>query len=228
MAIKCIIIEDEPLALERTKNYAEQLSVLEIIACFDNAIEAIPFIHRQQPDLIFLDINLGNFSGIQLLETNSIRSQVIITTAYDAYAIKGFDLQVTDYLLKPFSFERFVQAISRVQEKFQIAKTIAQRDFIFIKSGHALEKIFLDDILFIEGMRDYRKIHTLQKQIMTLQNFTELEKELPAHLFCRVHKSYMVSLNKIERVTKEGVYIQNTLITVSDSYKAAFMQLIQA
>lgn len=227
MPVKCIIIEDEPLALERTKSYAEQVPALEILACFDNALEAIPFIHSQQPDLIFLDINLGNFSGIQLLETNIIRSQVIITTAYNEYAIKGFDLHVTDYLLKPFSFERFVQAVGRAQELMQSTKTSQQRDFIFIKSGHNLEKIFYADILFIEGMRDYRKIHTLHKQIMTLQNFTELEKELPAHLFCRIHKSYMIAISKIDSITKEGVYIGNILIPVSDTYRAGFMQLIQ-
>lgn len=227
MSIKCIIIEDEPLALERTRGYVEQMPVLQLLACFDNALEAIPFIHTHQPDLIFLDINLGSFSGIQLLETNSIQCQVIITTAYDEYAVKGFDLKVTDYLLKPFAFERFIQAISRVQERILPARVVHDKDFIFIKSGHNLEKVFLDDILFIEGMRDYRKIHTRQKQLMTLQNFSELEKELPAHLICRVHKSYMVAVNKIDSITKEGAFIGNQLIPVSDTYRAGFMQLIQ-
>lgn len=226
MKINCIIVEDEPLALERVKGFVAKLPFLNLLAAFDNAFDALAFLKSNTVDLIFLDINMDEFSGIQLLETSAITSQVIITTAYHEYALKGFDLKVTDYLLKPFSFERFVQAVDRVQFNLSKGETVNDKKFIFVKTEYRLEKILLNEILFIEGMRDYRRIHCIDKRIMTLQTFTDFEKEIPAGIICRVHKSFMVSLDKIESIERDRIKIKDQLIPISETYKQKFYELI--
>lgn len=224
--LSCIIIEDEPLALERTKMFVEKVPFLDLLVTFDNAINGLTFLNNNAVDLLFLDINMDELSGIELLESSKISSQVIITTAYPEYALKGYELSVTDYLLKPFNFNRFLQAVNKVQEK--IVKLPAEKpsDFIFIKTENRLEKVSFDEIVFIEGMRDYRRIHTLNKKIMTLQNFKELEKLIPAKEVCRVHKSYMVAINKIDTVERSRIYIKDQIIPISDSYRDQFFKLI--
>lgn len=226
MKINCIIIEDEPLALERTKDYVLKLPFLTLLATFENAFDALNFLQSSKVDLIFLDINLGEFSGINLLETNTITSQIIITTAYQEYALKGFDLKVADYLLKPFTFERFVQAVSRVKDKLPKKQVVIPKNFIFVKTENRLEKVNLRDIIFIEGMRDYRKVYTTKKRIVTLQTFTEFEKQIPPNIVCRVHKSYMVSLDKIESVEKDKIKIGEKFFPISETYKQRFFALI--
>lgn len=226
MRIDCIIIEDEPLALERMKEYVLKLPFLNLLATFDNAIDALVFLKTHEVDLIFLDINLGDFSGIQLLETSAIASQVIITTAYPEYALKGFDLKVTDYLLKPFTFERFIQAVDRAQNLLTQKQAVTAPKFIFVKEEHRLEKVFLKEIIYIEGVRDYRRIHTVNKRIMTLQTFTEFEQQIPLEIICRVHKSYMVALDKIDSIEKDKIKIKGVEIPISETYKQRFFSLI--
>ena len=226
MPINCIVVEDEPLALERTVSYIKKLPALHLSATFDNALDAFSFLQTNIPNIIFLDINLGELSGIQLLESIRIKSNVIITTAYPDFALKGYDLNVTDYLLKPFSFERFLQAVDKVQQLVTAKQPPVANNFFFIKTEHRLEKIFFDDVLFIEGMRDYRRIHTTTKKIMTLKTFVELEKEIPAEVICRVHKSYMVAINKIDALEKDRIYIQKMVIPVSETYKQQLLKII--
>ena len=223
---KCIIIEDEPLALERTKNYIQKVPSLKLIACFENSLEGLEYLKTHPVDLLFLDINMDELSGVELLESAQISSQVIITTAYQQYALKGFELNVTDYLLKPFSFQRFLQAVNKAQQNLTPNKQTPSVEFIFVKTENRLEKIMLEDILFIEGMRDYRRIHTRKKRIMTLQNFSELEEMLPVHLVCRVHKSWMVALSKIEAVERSRIIIGKERIPISATYKDAFFNRI--
>lgn len=220
----CIIIEDEPLALERTMNFVNKIPFLSLLDTFDNALNGLAFLQANNVDVLFLDIHMDELSGIELMESYQIKSQVIITTAYQQYALKGYELNITDYLLKPFTFNRFLQAVSKVQEKHPEPKNTL--DFIFVKTENRLEKIELNDIIFIEGMRDYRRIHTSTKKIMTLQNFKELEQIIPPHLVCRVHKSYMVALNKIDSIERNRIYIKNEIIPISDSYKTHFFNLI--
>jgi len=222
----CIIIEDEPLAMERTRNYVQKLPYLQLLACFDNGIDALQFLKQQNTDLIFLDINMGDLSGIQLLETKNIQSEVIITTAYQEYALKGFDLKVADYLLKPFTFERFIQAVERVQQVLTKNNIPADKKFVFVKTAYRLEKIMLDEVLYIEGMRDYRRIVTASKKIMTLETFKEFEREIPASIICRVHKSYMVAIDKIDSVKKDLITINDISIPISDTYKKCFFEQI--
>lgn len=226
MKINCIIIEDEPLALERTQDFVQKLPFLKLLSTFENAIDALVFLKNNQVDLIFLDINLGEFSGIQLLETNAVTSQVILTTAYQEYALKGYDLKVTDYLLKPFTFERFIQAVDRVQEKLPKRQPIYAKSFIFVKTESRLEKVNLREIVYIEGMRDYRRIHTINKRIMTLQTFTEFEKQISPNIICRVHKSLMIALDKINSIEKDQIKIGEKIFPVSDTYKKRFFALI--
>jgi DNA-binding LytR/AlgR family response regulator len=228
MKINCIIVEDEPLALERLTDYVRKLSFLKLLGAFDNALDALAFIKSNCVELIFLDINLGEMSGIQLLETSAVKSQVILTTAYQEYALKGFDLKVADYLLKPFTFERFVQAVDRASEllpKKQTATTAS--NFIFVKTGNRLEKVALREIIYIEGMRDYRRIHAVNKKIMTLQTFAELERLIPPNIVCRVHKSYMVALRQIESIEKDLIKINDRTIPLSETYRERFFSFIK-
>lgn len=214
--------------MERLKSFVQQVKFLRLMACFDNGLEAISMMKAEKIDLLFLDIQMDGFTGIQLLECLTNRPEVIITTAFDQYALKGFELSVSDYLLKPFTFERFVQAINKVYDKLTLAQKAEPRNFIFVKTEYRLEKIEFGEILFIEGMRDYRRIHLINdKNIMTLQTFGELEQQLPVKQFCRVHKSFVVALNKIENIERDRIKIKNELIPISDTFKESFYKLIR-
>ena len=224
--LSCIIIEDEPLALEKTKDFVVKVPFLHLNATFDNALTGLNYLNNNKVDLLFLDINMDELSGIELLESTKINSQVVITTAYQEYALKGYELQITDYLLKPFTFSRFLQAVNKAQENILHRVSEALPDFIFVKTENRLEKVMLSEIVYIEGMRDYRRIHTINKKIMTLQNFSEFEKLIPSGLVCRVHKSYMVALNKIESIERSRIKIADQLIPISETYKETFFYLI--
>lgn len=222
----CIIIEDEPLALEKTRDFVLKVPFLHLSATFDNALTGLAYLNNNKVDILFLDINMDELSGIELLESSKITSQVILTTAYQEYALKGYELQITDYLLKPFTFNRFLQAVNKAQENIAHRNPDAQPDFIFVKTENRLEKIMISEILYIEGMRDYRRIHTINKKIMTLQNFSEFEKLIPSTIVCRVHKSYMVALLKIETIERSRIKIADQLIPISETYKETFHQII--
>ena len=210
------------MALERTKNYVEKIPFLMLKGTFENSLEGLAYLKTNPVDVLFLDINMDELSGVELLETSNLTCQVIITTAYQQYAIKGFELNVTDYLLKPFTFNRFLQAVSKAQENLSKNRSEPKVDFIFVKTENRLEKIMVDDILYIEGMRDYRRIHTTHKKVMTLQNFSELEQMIPAQSVCRVHKSYMVALQKIEAIERGRILIADQRIPISATYKNSF------
>jgi len=223
----CIIIEDEPLALEKTRDFVNKVPFLHLNATFDNALKGLNYLNNNKVDLLFLDINMDELSGVELLESSKINSQVIITTAYPEYALKGYELKITDYLLKPYTFNRFLQAVNKAQENIAHRNSDTQADFIFIKTEHRLEKIMLNEIVYIEGMRDYRRIHTVNKRVMTLQNFSEFEKLIPSSIVCRVHKSYMVAINKIVSIERNRIKIADQLIPISETYKELFFQFIR-
>lgn len=224
----CIIIEDEPLALEKTKDFVNKVPFLNLSATFDNALNGLMYLSNNKVDVLFLDINMDELSGIELLESCKITSQVIITTAYQEYALKGYELHITDYLLKPFTFNRFLQAVNKAQEHLLHRTADIHPDFIFVKTENRLEKIMLNEIVYIEGMRDYLRIHTVNKKIMTLQNFSEMEKLIPSNVVCRVHKSYMVALNKIDSIERSRIKIAGELIPISETYKEVFFQQINS
>ncbi len=225
---KCIIIEDEPLALERTKNYVEKVPFLTLTGTFENSLEGLGYLKSHSVDVLFLDINMDELSGVELLESTHIACQVIITTAYQQYALKGFELNVTDYLLKPFTFQRFLQAVNKAQENLAKQETSPPIDFIFVKTENRLEKIMIKDILYIEGMRDYRRIHTKEKSVMTLQTFSELEEMMPSREVCRVHKSYMVGIQKIDAIERGRILISGQRIPISATYRASFYDKISS
>jgi DNA-binding LytR/AlgR family response regulator len=224
---KCIVIEDEPLAMERTRGFIEKIPFLYLCATFDNAMDGLAYLKSNTIEILFLDINMDEVSGIELLQNTKINSHIIITTAYEQYALKGYELNVSDYLLKPFSFSRFLSAVNNIIEKINEKQNKKVVEYIFIKTENRLEKVNLSDILYIEGMSDYRKIHTTSKRIMTLQSFNELENIIPSSIICRVHKSYMVAINKIETIERRRIKINSKLIPISDTYKDFFFKYIK-
>lgn len=226
MVINAVIVEDEPPAQEKLKSFVQKVPFLNLLACAESAMEAMALLKRHKVDLLFVDIQMDGLTGIQLLESLTKRPEVIITTAYHEYALKGYELSVTDYLLKPYSFERFLQAVNKVYDKLAAGKQEEQQQFVFIKTEHRLEKVRYEDILFVEGLGEYRRIHLKDKKLLTLQGLTELEQQLPARSFCRVHKSYLVSIDKIESIERDSVRIGTEQIPVSGTYKEAFLQRI--
>ena len=217
----CIIVEDEPLAAERLKDYAHRLGGLEVLAHLEDAESAVAMLQKCTPDLLFLDIHLLGMTGLELLERIQPACPVILTTAFPQYALRGYDLQVADYLLKPYTEARFLQAVQR-------GLLLRQRgpQHLFVKSGTTLERVHFEEILFIEGMRDYRRIHTTTKRIMTLVTFQELEQRLPAERFLRIHKSWMVHLDKVIRMEGDEVWVGNTALPVSETYKAKVKAMV--
>lgn len=226
MNLKVIVIEDEPLALKKVVGFIEKIDYLTLSKTFDNAIDAISYLKTNSVDLIFLDIQMEEFTGIQFLEAVKVRPKVIITTAYDKYAIKGYELDVADYLLKPFTFERFLQAVERVSNTIAEHQTQSNNDFIFVKTEYRLEKVKLSEILYIEGMSEYLRVVTKTKKVMTLLNFKSIEELLPKNNFLRVHKSYVVALDKIESIERNRIKIGDNIIPISESFKEIFYNKI--
>ena len=223
--INCIIVEDEPLAVDKLSSFIESVPNLNIIGVFESGLDAINFIQSNNVDLIFLDIHLDDVNSLELIENLKNIPDIIITTAYDKYAIKGFDLNVVDYLLKPFSQERFISAIAKLNNTNSLTQSTT--DYIFLKTEFRLEKVFLDDILYIEGMRSYRRVITKDKKIMTLESFIQLEKTLHNESFMRVHNSYIVALSKIDTIERNRIFIKDIIIPISEKYKKAFFDTIK-
>ena len=230
MRINCIAVDDEPLALEKLKAFIGKLPQIQLVATFGRASAAIEYLRNNPVQLLFLDIQMDGITGIEMVEQMIEKPQVIFTTAYNEYALKAFELSVTDYLLKPYTFDRFKLAVNKAidyiywQEAASQA-TPAMVDYIFVKSGYKLVKVFLNDILYIEGMRDYQCIVTPSEKILASHSFQELEKTLPRG-FVRCQKSYMVSLPKIESIENDRIKIGNKYIPIGDTYKDAFYKMI--
>lgn len=239
--MNCIAVDDEILALKKIQRYAEKIDYLNLLGTFDSALATFSFLRENRVDLIFLDIQMDEFTGIQLLETLKDPPYVILTTAFDEYALKAYELDVMDYLLKPIPFERFIKAVEKVYARFlkdrahQIKPKVdseqnnSQTDkpeYTFIKSGNKTIKVYFNKILYVEGMRDYLQIHTEDSKIMTLLNFKTLQDILDPQKFIRVHKSYMVAIDKIDYIENNAIKIGNKLIPVSSTYKIAFQNLL--
>lgn len=224
----CIAVDDEPLALEKITSFISRLPFLSLMCTFDKATDALAYLHDHNCDLLFLDIQMEKMTGLDMLTAMIERPQVILTTAYSEYALKGYEFEVTDYLLKPYSFERFVQGVNKAVNRItvKVNQPEATADFIFVKSDYRLVKIMLDDILYIEGMRDYRCIYTKTGRLLTQQTFGSFEEQLPASMFARIHKSYMVSFSKIESIEKHRVKIGKELLPISEGYRDEFYKMI--
>ncbi len=229
--LTCYIIDDEPLAQEILEEYIGKLPFLELKGTFSSALEAAAPLKTEQPDLIFLDINMPELDGLSFIPMLNPRPMIILTTAYDHYALKAFELEVKDYLLKPFSFERFYKAAMLVYQQYSGDASIANQvsaeptfepNFIFLKIGHRIQRIAIQDILFIEGMKDYLRVHTRQEKFMTLTSFAKLEELLPSTNFVRVHRSFMIAIDKIDHIEKNRISINSEIIPISESYAEAF------
>jgi len=232
MTINCIVIDDELPAIQLLEDYIARVPFLKLLKTFDNAIEPITFLQTNAVDLIFLDIEMEGFTGLQLIKTLQHKPKIILTTAYDQYAIKAFDLNVSDYLLKPISFERFMQSIDKIFDFFikthpvDSQKKLYKRDYFFVKTEFRMQRVDFDDILFIEGMKEYLRIHTHSEKIMTLQSFVKMEEALPSDNFIRVHKSYIVAIDKIKSVEKNRITIGDAIIPISETYKDSFFLIL--
>lgn len=226
MTYRCVTVDDEPLALEKINGFVEQLPQLKLEASFDNARDALNYLASHPADILFLDIQMDRLTGLDLLAALPEKPQVILTTAYSEYALKGYELEVTDYMLKPYSFERFARAANLTIKRIDEKAASQSADFIFVKADYRLVKVKLEEILFIEGMRDFRCIVTTTGKILTQQTFGSFEEQLPASAFVRVHKSYMVAVAKIESIEKHRIKIGKELLPVSESYRATFYKVI--
>ena len=239
--IRCIIVDDEPLALHILEDYMSKIPFLQLIKSTTNPIEALTLVQEGNVDLVFLDVQMPELTGIQFLRIANGKAKVILTTAYSQYALEGYELDVIDYLLKPIAFDRFFKSVQKAQTVLQpaAAKQIIVEpvqpqkpqqdflsDFIFVKTEHKIQKVYLNDILFIEGLKDYISIFTPAERIITLQNMKKMEDALPAKHFIRVHKSYIVSINKIDSIERSRICIGDKIIPVGDTYREEFFKII--
>jgi DNA-binding LytR/AlgR family response regulator len=237
MNIRCLIIDDEPLAQRVIERYAENVPFLEILQKCNSAVEAIDILHTLEVDLLFLDINMPRLSGMEFLRTLKNPPLVIITTAYAEFAIQGYELDVVDYLMKPFAFDRFYKAIQKAEE---LIKGKEQRNsenkeadkqddtFIFIKSSKKTYRVNLDEILYIEALGDYVKIYTTDKMIVSYQSLKNIENLLPSGSFPRIHKSFIIALSRIDLIEGNHVKIKERLIPIGTNFKTDFEKLIKS
>jgi DNA-binding LytR/AlgR family response regulator len=236
--IRCLVVDDEPLALHILEDYIAKMPFLELIKSTTNPIEALQLVQAGGIDLVFLDVQMPELTGIQFLRIANGKTKVILTTAYSQYALEGYELDVIDYLLKPIAFDRFFKSVQKAQTIIQpVTKTEAKQeqsapqndflsDFIFVKTEHKIQKVYLNDILFIEGLKDYISIFTPAERIITLQNMKKMEDALPEKHFIRVHKSYIVSINKIDSIERSRIFIGDKVIPVGDTYRDEFFKIV--
>ncbi|MBU1011979.1 MAG: LytTR family DNA-binding domain-containing protein [Bacteroidetes bacterium] len=234
MKTKCIIVDDEPLAIKLIKSHVSKFDFIEVVGECKSAIQAIDVLRTVNIDLMFLDINMPKITGLEFLKSLPHPPYVIITTAYREYALEGFDLNVVDYLLKPISFERFLKAINkyceRLAKNINLETTVSdseiKKTFIYVQDGKTIHKINLDDILYFEGYGEYVKIHTIQKTYLSKETMHEYESNLHINHFIRTHKSYIASINKINAFTSTTILIQDKEIPIGRSYKESVNQTI--
>lgn len=247
MTLKCIAVDDEPLALDIIEDYVSKVPFLELVKRTENAIEALQLVQAGGIDLVFLDIQMPDLTGIQFLKIANNKASYILTTAYSQYALESYDLNVSDYLLKPIAFDRFYKAVEKVHNQYKnnaeqaapvpvapapVAAPVAAavqpvQDFIFVKTEHKIQKIELSDILYIEGLKDYISIFTKAERVITLQNMKRMEETLPASQFIRVHKSYIIALDKIESIERSRITICGKIIPIGDTYRDEFFKKIE-
>jgi DNA-binding LytR/AlgR family response regulator len=236
--IRCIVVDDEELARALLENYIGRLPHLELVGKCKDPMEAVAVIQQQQPELLFLDIQMPGMTGVEFLKTLAKKPLVIFTTAYSDYALEGYSLDVTDYLLKPFGFERFVQAVNKASELLLLRTSNAQatspvsdtsatqRDYLLVKSEHKIHRIRLDDINYIQSMREYVAFYTPNGRILSLYSLKKLEEELPEEKFIRIHKSYIVPVAKIDTLEGNMVHIGKDRLPIGANYRDAVLQKV--
>ena len=236
MKIRCLIVDDEMLARDLLEDNIKKIPFLELVQTCKSAMDAMEVLRSQSVDLIFLDIQMPDISGVQLLKSLHHKPLVIFTTAFSKYATEGFDLDVIDYLLKPYSFERFLKAVNKVHEYMGLRdraalqsnprEVVASPNYLFVKADYKLYKINLKDILYIEGLKDYVKIYAGEKPVVTQISMKALEEKLPSQDFIRVHRSFIVAFNKIDFVQKHMLTIGKKEIPISEHYRDPLFKII--
>lgn len=234
--IRCLAVDDEPLALEILEDYIQKVDELQLVATTTNALEALNLVQHGEVDLTFLDIQMPELTGIQFLKIINGKCDVILTTAYPQYALEGYELNVADYLLKPIAFDRFYRSIQKViqqrlalipRAELNVVENNKQLDYIFVKIEHKIQRIDLNCIYFIEGLKDYISIYTTSDRFVTLQNMKRMEETLPDDRFVRVHKSYIIALDKIESIERGKIFFEDKkVVPIGDTYKDAFFRRI--
>ena len=230
--MNCIIVDDEPLAQNLLEGFVNKVPFLKLKAKCKSAFEAVEALQNHEIELIFLDIHMPDISGIEFIKSNENLPLIIFTTAYSHYALEGFEHNAVDYLLKPISFERFTKAVNRAFDLHKLkSKTVSEsdsdsKDYMFVKADYKLVKIKFDDILYIEGLKDYVKIVTAEKTILTLNRMKNMKEKLPAGKFIRIHRSFIISTDKINSVNKSAVQIGKKNIPVSDFYREELFKFI--
>lgn len=235
ISIKCIAIDDEPPALRQMVEYISKVPYLELLDTFGNPMDAMNYLKKNRVDLIFLDIEMENLTGMEFLRLLNNKPAVILTTAYDSYALQAFELEVDDYLLKPISFDRFVKASEKIYSKKllesghtseSVGKRQDEKDYFFVRSEFRIQRIDFDDIQYIEGMKEYLGIVLQNERILTKQSFKEIISNLPEADFIRVHKSYIVSIKKIGSIRNNRITIGEKIIPIGSTYKNLFYAAI--
>lgn len=232
--ISCIAIDDEPLALRQITAYIEKTPFLELAESFNSALKAMDFLNENEVDLMFVDINMPDLTGLDFVKSITTKAKVIFTTAYREYGYEGFQLDAADYLVKPIAYPDFLKAVTKTKERFftqkPVAETIEKNDqHLFIKSEYKIVRIDFNDIAYIESMRDYVRIHLVnQKPIMALMGMKKMENFLPKNDFMRVHRSYIVSLNKITTIERNRIIFGKDYIPISEQYKEAFQDFLDS
>ncbi|MNK67098.1 Sensory transduction protein LytR [compost metagenome] len=231
MAFKCIIVDDEPPATRILENYIGKVNFLEKAGVFNDSLKALEFLNTQTVDVIFLDIQMPQLTGLQLSKIISKNIKVIFTTAYPDFALEGFELNAVDYLLKPISFERFYQAVSKLnsEPKIEISNQNNLPDFLFVKTDgkNKFQKVFLTDILYVESLQNYVCIHTSKQQIITHSSLKNVIESLPENEFIQIHKSYVISLKHIESTDNFSVFINGKELPIGATFKDAFFDKIE-
>jgi len=228
--IRTIAIDDEPLALQLVSSYIEKTPALELAGAFDNPIDAMEFLEDNPVDLIFLDIEMPDLNGIEFARLLEIKPKLVFTTAYEKYALQGFKLEAMDYLLKPFGYPEFLKSVEKVRKQIGYEKAAnkeeisSNNEFLFLKSEYKIRRINFNDIIYVEGLKDYIKVfvQNQDKPIMSLNSMKAVEEKLPSGKFMRVHRSYIVNLERIETVERSRIVFGKTYIPVSDQYKDEF------
>lgn len=225
-SMKVIVIDDEPIALDIVRSLAANVSFLEIKAEFTNSFDAMQYLQKEIIDLIFLDIRMPVISGIDFLSTLNKRPLVVFTTAYSEHAVTSFELDAVDYLLKPFSLVRFTKACNKAYELFNLRSSATPNDFLFVKTGYEQVKTHFEDILFIEATGNYVSFILKGKKILSRMTMREVEEVVPSGRFMRVHRSFIVSIDKIDKIERHQVVINGNFIPVSDSYVQKINKLV--
>ena len=226
--IRCLIIDDEPLARKLLVDYAEKVPYLEVIGQFSSALDSLTVINEQQIDLIFLDIQMPEITGVDFLKAIDHSPQVIFTTAYAEFALEGFELNVVDYLLKPFDFARFFKASEKTRKLLEPKSdtTPAFKEYTFLKEKHGLIKLNYNDILYIKGLKDYVRVVTKTKEHIVLYTFKELLKELPDSEFVRIHNSYIINIRHVTSIEKNRLFINTQEIPIGGTFKSNMENLL--